>query len=157
MTSAAKPKRRPPFTTLATRLMLTSFSTNSVSSRSRGGPSPSRRRRSRPPPWVRAIRTSSEFEAALAGGFGQGLDPAMIEIGAAVEDDLLNPGRLGALGDQLADCGGCCPVAAALDVRLHPGVERRGRGQGPPGGIVDDLGIDVPRRAKHREPQAALG
>src|SRR3954471_3383852 len=131
MTRAAKPKRRPPFTTLATRLMLTSFSTNSVSSRSRCWPSPSRRRRSpccvRPPPWVRAIRTSSELEAALAGGVGQGLDPAMIEIGAAVEDDAPDPARLGALGDQLADGGGRFPVGAGLDVRLHPGVERRSR------------------------------
>jgi hypothetical protein len=32
-TIAAKPNRRPPFTTLATRLMPTSFSTNSLSSR----------------------------------------------------------------------------------------------------------------------------
>jgi len=31
-TTAAKPKRRPPFTTLATRLMLTSLSTSSPSS-----------------------------------------------------------------------------------------------------------------------------
>src|SRR5207248_2916650 len=127
MTSAAKPKRRPPFTTLATRLMLTSFSTNSVSSRSRW-PSPSPRLRRSPcvrapcvrAPWlrvvcVRAIATSSEFEAALAGGVGQGLDPAMIQIRAAVEDDALNPGRLGALGDQLAD-GSCrLPVGAGLE------------------------------------------
>src|SRR5712691_4292013 len=34
-TSAANPKRRPPFTTLATRLMWTSLSVNSLSSRSR--------------------------------------------------------------------------------------------------------------------------
>src|SRR5690606_30146693 len=42
-TSAAKPKRRPPLTTLATRLMWTSLSTNSLSRSSRSRP------RSRPP------------------------------------------------------------------------------------------------------------
>src|SRR5260221_4446860 len=154
MTSAAKPKRRPPFTTLATRLMLTSFSANSLSSRSRCCPSPSRLRRS---PWVRAVRTSSEFEAALAGGVGQGLDPAMIEIGAAVEYDALDPRRLGALGDQLADRGCRFPVGTGLQVRLDAGIEGRGRGQCPPGGIVDDLGIDMPRRAEHRQPYSAVG
>src|SRR5579863_5373437 len=105
MTRAAKPKRRPPLTTLATRLMLTSFSANSDSSRDWLSP-PSRLRRS---PCVRAIRgplsqtTGSEIEPALAGGVGQGLDPAMIEIGAAVEHDPLDAGDLGALGDQLTD------------------------------------------------------
>src|SRR4051795_11860352 len=104
MTSAAKPNRRPPFTTLATRLMLTSFSANSLSSRSRGWPSPpSRLRRS---PCVRAIALPSEIEPALAGGVGQGLHPAMIHIGAAIEHDALDAGCLGALGDQLSDRAG---------------------------------------------------
>src|SRR3954465_7849260 len=100
MTSAAKPNRRPPFTTLATRLVLTSFSANSLSSRSRGGPSPSRLRRS---PCVRAIALPSEIQPALAGGIGQGFHPTMIHIGAAIEHDALDPRCLGALGDQLAD------------------------------------------------------
>src|SRR5688572_13329960 len=101
MTSAAKPNRLPPFTTLATRLMLTSFSANSDSSRSRCWPSPPSRLR--PPPCVRAIRVLSEIETALAGGVGQGLDPAMIHVGAPIEHDALDTGRLGALGDQRAD------------------------------------------------------
>ena len=41
-TSAAKPKRRPPFTTLATRLMWTRRSTNSLSRSSRSPPRPPR-------------------------------------------------------------------------------------------------------------------
>src|SRR5438445_12197024 len=84
--------------------MPTSFSVNSLSSRSRGWRSPSPLRPSR---CVRAIGPLSEFEPALAGGVGQGLDSAVIEIGAAVEHDPLDPGRLGAFGDQLADrpCG----------------------------------------------------
>src|SRR5712692_7984905 len=98
MTSAAKPNRLPPLTTFATRLMPTSFSVNSLSSRSRGWRSPSPLR-----PCVRAIGPLSEIEPALAGGVGQRLDPAVIEIGAAVKDDPLDPGGLGAFRQQLAD------------------------------------------------------
>src|ERR1700719_3603419 len=103
MTSAAKPKRLPPLTTFATRLMPTSFSVNSLSSRSRGWRSPPLRP-SRP---VRAIGPlfvrpwgdpGSEIEPALAGSVGQGLDPAVIHIGAAIEHDPLDSGRLGTLG-----------------------------------------------------------
>src|SRR5215469_5876558 len=123
-TSAAKPKRRPPLTTLATRLMLTSFSANSVSSRSRDCRSPSPRpRRS---PWVRAVRAMmvpSEIEPALAGGVGQGLDPAMKQIGAAIEDDLLDPGCFGTLGHQLADGAGGGDVGPGLQASLQPAIE----------------------------------
>src|SRR5579872_3609218 len=134
MTSAAKPKRRPPLTTLATRLMPTSFSVNSLSSRSRAGPSPSPRRRRSPGPrdacCVRAIGyTSSELQAALAGGIGQSLDPAVVEVGAAVKHDPLDAGRLGALGEELADRGGRRLVGTALQLGLEPLFEGRGRSQ----------------------------
>src|SRR5947199_3203790 len=124
MTSAAKPKRRPPFTTFATRLMPTSFSVNSLSSRSRGWRSPSPPLR--PSRCVRAIGSLSEIQTALAGGIGQGLDPAVIEIGAAVENDPLDPRRLGALGEQFADRTGCCGIGAGLQIGLEAGIERRG-------------------------------
>src|SRR5271163_4314618 len=146
-TRAAKPKRRPPFTTLATRLMLTSFSVNSLSSRSRGWRSPSPLRPSR---CVRAIGLPSKIEPALAGSLGQGLDPAVIHIGAAVEHDLLNPGRLGAFGEQFADRARRCGIGPGLQPRLEAGIEGRGRDERAPGQIVDDLCIDVPRRAEHR-------
>src|SRR2546426_8231436 len=147
MTSAAKPNRRPPLTTLATRLMPTSFSVNSLSSRSRGWRSPSPLRPSR---CVRAMGPLSEIEPALAGGVGQGLDPAVIEIGAAVEHDPLDPGRLGAFGEQFADRA-CRPfIGPGLQIRLEAGIEGRGRGQRAAGQIVDDLGIDMARRAEHR-------
>src|SRR4029077_19036989 len=99
-TIAAKPNRLPPLTTFATRLIPTSFSVNSLSSRSRGWRSSPPLRPSRP---VRAIRALSQIEPTLAGGVGQGLDPAVIHIGAAVEDDPFDPRRLGAFGEQLAD------------------------------------------------------
>src|SRR5271170_164176 len=122
MTSAAKPNRRPPFTTFATRWMPTSFSVNSLSSRSRGWRSPSPLRPSR---CVRAIGPPSEIEPALAGGVGQGLDPAVIEIGAAVEHDPLDPGRLGAFGEQFADRAGRPFVGPRLQIRLEAGIEGR--------------------------------
>src|ERR1700747_1146657 len=119
MTSAAKPKRRPPFTTLATRLMLTSFSVNSLSSRSRPCRSPSRPRRS---PCVRAcvraMPIPSEIETALAGGIGQGFDPAVKQISAAIKDDLLDPGRFGSLSHQLADGAPRRHVGAGVEIGL---------------------------------------
>src|SRR6266536_1704119 len=120
MTSAANPNRRPPLTTLATRLMPTSFSVNSLSSRSRGLRSPSPLRPSR---CVRAIGPLSEIQPALAGGVGQGLDPAVIKISAAVEHDPFDPGRLGAFGEQFADRA-CRPlIRPGIQIRFEPGVE----------------------------------
>src|ERR1700730_14529965 len=125
-TRAAKPKRRPPLTTLATRLMLTSFSVNSVSSRSRGwrSPSPRPRRSECERVVVRAIPNPlSEYEAALAGGIGQGLDPAMEQIRAAVEHDAFDTGGFGPFGDELAD-GACgSHVGAALEAGPEAALE----------------------------------
>src|SRR5581483_8495107 len=101
--------------------------------------------------------TLSEIETALAGGIGQGLHPAMKHIGAAVEHDPLDSRLLGALGDQLPDRGRSGAIGAGLDVTLDVAVERRGRGQRLPLGVVDDLRIDVPRRAEHRKPGPAAG
>src|SRR6185295_3158667 len=114
-TRAAKPNRRPPFTTLATRLMLTSFSTSSTSSRGRSL-SRSRSRRSFGP---LAIGCPLELQAALAGSVGQGLHPAMEHVGAAVEHDLFHAGRHRAFGNQLADGLGRFDVGAGLERALQ--------------------------------------
>src|SRR6201986_1729813 len=135
-TSAAKPKRRPPFTTLATRLMLTSFSVNSLSSRSRPCRSPSLPRRS---PCERAWPIPSEIETALAGAIGQGFDPAVKQIGAAIEHDLRDPGRFGSLGYQLANGARRGNIGAGLEAGLQPAVEGRCRRQSPSGRVVDHL------------------
>src|SRR5580693_1917277 len=124
MTSAAKPKRRPPFTTLATRLMLTSFSVNSLSSRSRDCRSSPRPRRS---PCVRVIERGmlnlSEIEAALTGGVRQGFDPAMKQISASIEDDPLDTRRLGPRGNKRADGIRRRYVGAILEARPEAIVE----------------------------------
>src|SRR5258708_9611778 len=181
MTIAEKPKRRPPCSTLATRLMPTSFSTKSPSSRSPRWRSRSRPRwrRSRPPedrapadgrspppgrvpppgrappppgraplpppgrallPGVRAMKgLSLESEPALAGGVGQGLDPAMEEIAAAVEHDGGDAGGLGALGDEPAD--GCRSglVGALLEALAQGLVDARRGGHGAARGLLHHL------------------
>src|SRR4029077_6281412 len=98
-TSAAKPKRRPPFTTLATRLMCTSLSTNSLSRSSRS-------RDSRATDLVLSL----EFQAARAGRLGERFHAPMIKITAAVEDDLLDAFFARARRNQLADFGSCSDV-----------------------------------------------
>src|SRR5438552_2034797 len=114
-TSAAKPKRLPPLTTFATRLMWTSLSTNSLSRSSRSLLR-SRPPRSRSPAMVfsnlkggrcqpRSSNPSIRLEAqsALARRIGQRLDATVIEIAAAIEHDLLDALLHRALGQQLAD------------------------------------------------------
>src|SRR5579871_5170833 len=156
-TSAAKPKRRPPFTTLATRLMLTSFSTTSPSSPRPRSRSPPRSRRS-PLLSLRAMLWPLlEGQPALAGGIGQGLHPAMKQIGSAVEDHFLDASRDRPFGDQLAHCLGGLDVGACLQRALQRLVDRRGGGQRLAFAVVDDLSIDVQARAEDGEPRPAGG
>src|SRR5665647_2205672 len=94
---AAKEKRRPPLTVAATRLMWTSFSTMSLSASSR--------LRSRRPPRSslgRAMAFPLEVQAGFARGVGQGLDPAVIQVAAAIEDHVGHALFLGAGGDEPA-------------------------------------------------------
>src|SRR3982751_6482992 len=92
-TSAVNEKRRPPFTTLATRLISTTRSCRS-------------------PAGLTAVLSlaialvegieASEGEAALARALRQRLDPAVVLITAAVEDAGLHAGLLRAGGQQRA-------------------------------------------------------
>src|SRR6185312_6369093 len=129
---AAKENRRPPFTVAATRLMWTSFSTISLSRSS------SRCRRSPRCSSLRAIVLSLEVQAGFARGVRQGLDPAMIEVAATVEDHVLDALLDGALGDQRADAGGGVLVRA-LGLGFAA-FQRRGRRERHATLIVNDLG-----------------
>src|SRR5579883_601241 len=144
-TSAAKPNRRPPFTTLATRLIETSFSTSSTSWPSRS------LSRSRPPRSLpsRAIPELLEIQAGFARGVSQRTDPPMKNVAAAIEADFRDAGGLGTFGNQLADRLGRVEVGAALDLLAELGVERRGCRQRAFRLVVDHLGIDVMRTAMH--------
>src|ERR1700758_2164280 len=156
-TRAAKPNRRPPFTTLATRLMLTSFSVNSLSSRSRDCRSPSPRPRRSPCRAVeRAMLNLSEIETALTGGIGQGFDPAMKQISAPVEDDPLDPRPFRSLGNELADGVRRRYLGAILEARPEAFVEARSRRERASGGVIDNLRINVLRRAEHRKARSIV-
>ena len=65
---------------------------------------------------------SLEVQAGFARGVGQGLHPAVIEVAAAIEDDVLDALFDRALGDELADPGGGVLVGA-LGLLFSPSSE----------------------------------
>src|SRR4029077_18502455 len=77
----------------------------------------------------------------------------MIQIGAAVEHDLLDALLDGALRQQLADRLRRVDVGAGLLAHLL--LQRRGRGERLALLVVDDLRVDVFGRTAHRQPRAA--
>src|SRR6185437_546975 len=134
-TRAVKLNRRPPLTTLATRLMVTTRSTYAVfsaagaaswlrrSRRSRRSPPPSPPRPPPAPPprrcwggirnpsfrcavWFHWSWSASELQPRFAGAVGHRGHPAVVLVAGPVEDDRVDAGRLGPLADQLADLAG---------------------------------------------------
>jgi len=93
----------------------------------------------------------SEIQTTLAGGIGQGFDPAVKEISAPIEDDPLNPCRLCPLGNELTDGIRSRYVGAILKDRPEAAIEARSRRERASGGIIDDLHIDMLGRAEHRK------
>src|SRR5262249_38641366 len=139
-TSAVNEKRRPPLTTLATRLMET---TRSFSSSTLGSI------------FVSATRLSPaplEGEAAGARGVCQRLHPAVVLVAATIEHHALDAGRLGLLRQYRADRLRSGDVAAGLVLRqkrlapagrAHPGASRV---------VAHELRVDVAEAPEHREP-----
>src|SRR3954470_7274203 len=135
MTSAVKLNRRPPFTTLATRLIATTRSRYAVAGAPPAAPRPSPRRSRRSPPpapvprrWAPGItsflswwRRTSELQPALARGVSQRGDAAVVAVARPVEDDRIDAGGLRPLGDELADGGraGLLVAGLAADRALH--------------------------------------
>src|SRR3712207_9011545 len=60
------------------------------------------------------------------------------EVGAAVEDHLLDAGLRGPLGDHAADLGGGLLVGAGLQLAARVLLERRCGGKRVPGIVVND-------------------
>src|SRR3989304_2119886 len=85
-TTELKLKRRPPLTTLATRLIWTTFSSRLSFVGS-----------------MRAMIPPLQVEAALAGALGERANPPVISIAAAVEDHGRNASRPRPLGDRAAN------------------------------------------------------
>src|ERR1051325_5868078 len=167
-TRALKLKRRPPLTTLADRLMKTTFSDNSALAfssavrnsvppsvdpgRARRGPRPPMPPRGPPRPGPALPRLKSatvyllvslEFQSALARRVRQRLDLAMIARAGAVENHTLDALGLGRGGAQRSEALG------ARDVRLQFVAIRDRLGQGRGGGerharrVVDELDVNV--------------
>src|SRR5690606_7190173 len=93
----------------------------------------------------------SELQPALTGSVGQGGNPPVVGVSAAVEHHLGDARLLGTGRDQLADLGGLGLLVAldGLNVRLEAG----GRCQGVSRHIVDQLDEDVARGTLHRHPR----
>src|SRR3954447_20791837 len=161
-TRAVKLKRRPPWTTLATRLMATTRSTYwlfSAPPRRSSRPPPRRSPPERCPRWAPLMRCPlpllfgacqpcqpwSERQAALTGGVGQGRDATVVLVARAVEDHGLDARALRALGHQLADLLGLGGLVALE--RAQVGLHAGGGHQGAADEVVDHLDADVLRGA----------
>src|SRR6266446_2155931 len=115
--SALKLNRRPPFTTLAQRLMKTSFSISSACnwpanapvftkapfSGFSGSTGAAGARRARGVLERVSAAIMLEVESAFAGGIGKRFHFAVINVAAAVEDDFRDVLRLRAFGHEFAN------------------------------------------------------
>src|SRR5688500_12612279 len=126
-TRAVKENRRPPLTTLATRLIST---TRSCRSRPAGETD---RSGAAIGPYEGSGRL--EGQAALAGALGQGLDTAVVAVAAAVEHRGRDAGGARPLREQLARLAGLLARLEVAQVRLGP-VDG---GQRAPRIVVDEL------------------
>src|SRR5690606_27416746 len=106
--------------------------------------------------WTRPAERS-EAQTTFTGGIGKSLDATVEDEGAAVENNFLDACLDGTLSDELADGSGCCRVSARLKRRAQIGVERGGGRKRRAGHVVDDLYIDVLRRAMNRQARTAVG
>src|SRR3989442_9936807 len=149
-TSALKLKRRPPFTTFATRLMWTTFSFSST-------PRASVMMRRGPPEERSAMGPFSELESALARPVGDGAHAAVVEETVAVEHDLVDPLL------EAAPCGeephllGGVHVRGLLELPAQLGRERGDREQRRARAVGDHLHVDVPVAAEDGEPGPLRG
>ena len=78
----------------------------------------------------------------------------MIEIGAAVEDDFLDARLAARSATSLPTAAAASVSAPVLALVLF---ERRGGGERDAGRVVDDLGVDVLRRAEDRQTRTTVG
>jgi hypothetical protein len=80
----------------------------------------------------------------------------VIDVGTAVEDDFLDAGLDGALGNQLADRSGGSRIGTGLERTLEVLLQRRRGGKRVAVGIVDDLDLDVLGGAMHRKARTTV-
>src|SRR5450759_551248 len=85
---------------------------------------------------------ASQGQTALACTVSDCRDAPVVLVAAAVEHNGVNPGTLGALGDQLANLAGLRGLVTIEGTQVC--FHRRGRSQGLAQRVVDDLPEDVP-------------
>src|SRR5665811_59554 len=150
-TMLPKANRRPPRTTLATRLIFTSRSSSSLP------PSSSRRRderasrlRSIPHSRMLAIAvgcpsaTRLELETAFASSVSDCLHTPVIEKSTTIENDVIDSGGPGSLRDYLAHHRGAGRLLGALTGLLYHFVfEITCGNQCVAGHVVDHLSVDM--------------
>src|SRR3712207_3644159 len=137
-TSAVKEKRRPPLTTLATRLISTTRPWRSRPADETDRSMTAIRR------FLRVVR-GLEDQAALAGAVCERLHAAVVLVAAAVEHGGLDARGLGPLGEKLARALGLLHLGQGAKIGLGP-VDR---GQRAPGHVVDELHHDAAVGAEH--------
>src|SRR5271166_1574909 len=146
-TSAVNEKRRPPLTTLATRLISTTRSWRSRPAELT--------ERSIDMDMGRCEGSGSgrpgtlDGYARLADRVGEGAHVAVVAVAAAVEHGLGDPGRLGALGQQRTGPQRPLGFPQRAQLGLEP-VDRRDR---VPGHVVDQLRREPAIGAEHRNPR----
>ena len=92
-----------------------------------------------------------ELKAAFAGSLSQRLDAAVIEEARAVKRNRLDPGSLGALGNQLADHCSCLFVAAIGKLGTNRRLDGGGRRENAGAAAGNHLGIHVRIGTEHGE------
>src|SRR5262245_55028714 len=164
-TRAVKLNRRPPWTTLATRLMATTRSRYAVPLSAPPRRSSRRSRRSPPPPLRGAAITNSfrccktcgkpgapsQRQPAFAGTVGERGHPAVVGVATPVEDGGGDTRLLGAAGQQLAH-----PMRPGLLVArrgAHVRFQGRRRYERAARAVVHQLGEDVPGGPVHGQPR----
>src|SRR5205823_6053011 len=95
---------------------------------------------------------ASEVQPAFAGRVRQRGDAAVVAVAAAVEDNGVDAGRFGALGDELADCRR--PRLLVPRSRADAVVQRRRGDQRAARRVVDHLRSYVPGRTGDDEARA---
>src|SRR3990172_1624075 len=144
-TTAVKWKRRPPFITLATRLMNTTFS---LRSRSRTSTV------SRLAMYLRGLDIAPswlEDESAFTRRVGQRLQAAVVAEASAVEDDRCDPLIQGFLGHRQAYLRRCRALIGAVADGGDPGPQVGSGDQGMPGAVVHYLRVYVVEATENRQ------
>src|SRR5258708_2780493 len=100
---------------------------------------------------------SLETQPAFTRRIRQRLDAAVIEIAATIEHHFGDAVLDRTFREQLADGLSRIDVGAGVAALAHRLLQRRRRGQRLALQVVDDLRVDVLRRAEHRQTRAAAG